>query len=550
MKRLTSALPLVIAFASLGLVACGSAGQDGESDTQATNAASSALSASDRYIIKFKDYSRRGAVLSAAGAQTARELPSHAAVAAYIPGPALEGLRQNPNIEYIEADPKRELYGQTTPYGISMVQATDPAFTSAGGNVKVCIIDSGLYTGHEDFQGIGVTGEAGTAWNQDGCGHGTHVAGTITAADNTAGVVGVAPNSVSLHIVRVFGDDCSWSYASDLVAALDECQAAGAKVVSMSLGGTFKSTTENAAFASAYNAGVLSIAAAGNDGNTRMSYPASYDSVVSVAAIDSAKALASFSQRNSQVEVSAPGVSVLSSVPWTTPTLSVGGSSYMGAVIDGAATIAANGALVDGGLCDSIGSWSGKIVLCQRGTITFADKVNNVQAGGGVGAVIYNNVSGAFAGTLGTGVTSAIPAISMTQEDGQALVAGSLGQSATLNAVITKPGSGYEAWDGTSMATPHVSGVAALIWSYNPSWTNAQIRDALTATAEDLGAAGRDDSFGYGLVQAKAALDYLNAGGGGGGGGGTCGAAGASCSSNADCCSGSCGGKPNSKTCK
>ena len=101
--------------------------------------------------------------------------------------------------------------------------------------------------------GIGVTGEAGTAWNQDGCGHGTHVAGTITAADNTAGVVGVAPNSVSLHIVRVFGDDCSWSYASDLVAALDECQAAGAKVVSMSLGGTFKSTTENAAFASAYN---------------------------------------------------------------------------------------------------------------------------------------------------------------------------------------------------------------------------------------------------------------------------------------------------------
>ena len=64
---------------------------------------------------------------------------------------------------------------------------------------------------------------------------------------------------------------------------------------------------------------------------------------------------------------------------------------------------------------------------------------------------------------------------------------------------------GYEAWDGTSMATPHVSGVAALLWSHRPTWTNGQIRAALQQTALDLGAPGIDPAYGFGLVQAKSA---------------------------------------------
>jgi subtilisin family serine protease len=134
----------------------------------------------------------------------------------------------------------------------------------------------------------------------------------------------------------------------------------------------------------------------------------------------------------------------------------------------------------------------------------------NVQAGGGVAAVIYNNAPGNFLGTLGDGNSSEIPAVSLSQEDGQFLVSKKLGLSATVVSDLQKPASGYEAWSGTSMATPHVSGVAALVWSANPSWTNAQIREALDSTAKDLGATGRDSAYGYGLVQAKAALDYLN----------------------------------------
>jgi subtilisin family serine protease len=542
MKKLLH-VALLLSLGSIGFAACGDAGEistDSDNETRSEGLAS----AQERFIVKFKDYSKREAALQAAGAKTALELQDHSAVAAYMPAAAAQGLAHNPNVEYVEVDAIREPYAQSVPYGISHVQATDPVFANASGAVKVCIIDSGLHTGHADIQGLPVTGQSGTAWNQDGCGHGTHVAGTIAAVNNTSGVVGVAPNAVGLHIVRVFGNDCSWSYASGLVAALDECKKAGAKVVSMSLGGTTKSLTEDTAFANANTAGVLSIAAAGNAGTTQTSYPAGYASVVSVAATDSAKALGSFSQRNADVEIAAPGVAVLSTVPWSTPSVDVGNSSTGGALLEFSAEKNVSGALVNGGLCDTVGAWAGKVVLCQRGTISFADKVNNVKAGGGVAALIYNNVAGSFAGTLGS--ASTIVGLALSQEDGQALL-GSVGQTAAVSAVKTVPGTGYEAWDGTSMATPHVSGVAALVWSFNPAWTNTQIRTALTATAQDLGTAGRDSSFGYGLVQAKAALDYLQAGGGGGGGGPVCKASGTACSTGSECCSGSC--SKQKKTC-
>ncbi len=90
----------------------------------------------------------------------------------------------------------------------------------------------------------------------------------------------------------------------------------------------------------------------------------------------------------------------------------------------------------------------------------------------------------------------------------------SLGQTATVNSTFTQPASGYAYYDGTSMATPHASAVAALVWSSKPTATNAEIRTALQSSALDLGTAGRDNSYGYGLVQAKAAITALGGGGG------------------------------------
>jgi subtilisin family serine protease len=80
-----------------------------------------------------------------------------------------------------------------------------------------------------------------------------------------------------------------------------------------------------------------------------------------------------------------------------------------------------------------------------------------------------------------------------------------LGQSAS----VAVTASNYAFFDGTSMATPHVSAVAALVWSYFPSCTATQIRSTLGKSAKDLGAAGRDTKYGYGLVQAKTAYDRI-----------------------------------------
>jgi subtilisin family serine protease len=386
-------------------------------------------------------------------------------------------------------------------------------------NRKVCIIDSGYSLGHPDLPAggnvTGVDDPIGTGlWSTDRCGHGTHVAGTIAAlGQNGSGVLGVLPSGLlSFHIVKVFGDSCAWAYSSDLVAALNQCRLAGANVVNMSLGGSVSSTLERIAFDDAYNAGVLSIAAAGNAGTTSVSYPAGYSSVVSVAAVDESKALATFSQRNADVELAAPGVGVLSTVPWLEEnSVAVGGATYTGTWLEFAPRTSSNGVsgvLADGGLCESVGPWTGRVVLCQRGNISFANKVTNVHAGGGVAAVIYNNVPGGFLGTLLS--PGQIPAIGISQEDGQFLVANRIGLQSTVVSVFDETAGGYEAWSGTSMATPHVAGVAALVWSHYPTKTNAEIRSALTASAQDLGAAGRDTSFGYGLVQAKAALDVLS----------------------------------------
>ena len=163
---------------------------------------------------------------------------------------------------------------------------------------------------------------------------------------------------------------------------------------------------------------MLSIAAAGNDGTSAYSYPASYPSVVSVAAIDSNKQVADFSQYNDQVELAAPGVGVLSTLPYVDlNTITINDTTFSGGYIENAARGTVSGALVNGGLCGSTGSWAGKVVLCQRGTYDFYTKVMNVQNSGGVAAVLYNNVSGGFLGTLGDGNSSAIPAISLSLED-------------------------------------------------------------------------------------------------------------------------------------
>jgi len=100
-----------------------------------------------------------------------------------------------------------------------------------------------------------------------------------------------------------------------------------------------------------------------------------------------------------------------------------------------------------------------------------------------------------------------IPSAGATQADGATMLT-QVGQQAALAVFGTLDA--YASYSGTSMATPHVSGVAALVWSYFPHCTATQIRDSLDKSAQDLGDPGRDIHYGFGLVQGKAAYDRIN----------------------------------------
>ncbi len=477
-------------------------------DEEGLGESSESVSAQARVWVHYQPNRKQEvkAALGNARAQLHYEFDAVDAVVATLPAAALQGLARNPNVVEIEEDPIRTPYaaapGEAPPYGVGMVGAlTMQAAGFDGSGVKVCIIDSGLRVEGGSPTSNPVTYIAGNLpADRDGFGHGTHVAGTIAGQPYS---IGVAPGA-QLIISRVFGDDGAWAYSSTLADAATKCGQAGAKIISMSLGGGTRNKSEENVFKSLATSGVLSIAAAGNAGNTQTSYPAGYDIVVSVAAIDSAKAHASFSQANRDVEISAPGVHVWSSLPYLDAAdVTAGASTFTGSAIEFAAYGSATGTLVNGGLCDATStSFAGKVVICARGTISFFAKVSNVQASGGLGVVLSNDVSGGFSGTLGAGNSSTIPAISVSLEDGNALRASKLGSSVTVRATHDATKNGYDAWDGTSMATPHVSGVAALLFDACPNATAAQVRSALATGAEDLGAAGRDNVFGYGLVRA------------------------------------------------
>lgn len=478
-----------------------------------------------RVIVAFKDGSAAKVkqAIGAANGTIKLEITDTNAMAVEMPAAAVKGLANNPNVEYVEEDVKRYPFalanasaapyqlGQMVPYGIPMVQADQLPDTNAA-NRMVCIIDSGYNLAHEDLSGNSVTGEydaKGTGWWYDDTNsHGTHVAGTIAAINNSGkGVVGVASNKkLKLHIVKVFGAD-GWAYSSTLAKAAKLCGKAGANVISMSLGGGTPSRTEMQAFINLQSKGVLSIAAAGNDGDTTISYPAGYASVMMVGALDSDKNWASFSQYNPKVEISGPGVDVLSTVPMNSGTavaLTVGGIGYSAFGTTGTPKLSATAALADMGLGLSVNpAMAGKVCLIKRGEVAFAVKVTNCQNSGGVAAVLYNNVPGAFGATLGEAVTT-IPSVTVSGVDGGAML-GQLGQSSTVAVTPTS----YDYFSGTSMATPHVAAVAALVWSYFPSCTGEQIRATLRKSAQDLGAAGRDDKYGHGLVQAKAAYNRI-----------------------------------------
>jgi serine protease len=223
-----------------------------------------------------------------------------------------------PHMRGGQAQDERNLAEQI-PYGIGLVQADqfNQIVQPADNSMIVCVVDTGYGLGHPDLPNSNDHGTKGYSpygpderWDVDGNGHGTHCAGTIGAiGNNDEGVTSVNPDpdKFTFFIGKGLPNSGSGSTAN-VLAAFDACVEGGAKVISMSLGGGSENSVTKAAFQDAYDAGILVIAAAGNEGDgAPPSYPASYETVMSVGAVNSNKNVAGFSQHNSQVEISGPG---------------------------------------------------------------------------------------------------------------------------------------------------------------------------------------------------------------------------------------------------
>ncbi len=302
----------------------------------------------------------------------------------------IAALGQNPNVAFVELD--RQVQATLEPddpgyadrWWWEQIRAADAWDVTTGSDtVIIAVVDTGVDMDHPDLAAKIVSGYDfvnGDADPDDDHGHGTHVAGIAAAVtNNTLGVAGLSWGAriMPLKVLNSAGS----GYASDVAAAITYAADNGAQVVNLSLGDSQSSGTLTAATDYAHDAGVFIAAAAGNDGQNILFYPAANEHVVGVAATTSADTRASFSNYAAHVDVAAPGSSIYSAIPGS-----------------------------------------------------------------------YNYKS------------------------------------------------------GTSMATPFVSGLAALVLSTNSTLTPDEVQAIIEQTADDLGDAGRDDEYGWGRINAYQAV--------------------------------------------
>jgi subtilisin family serine protease len=481
-----------------------------------------------------------------------RELPGIHGFAANLTDAEIAALKASGTTISIEPDLERHAFAdsvtpgqQTTPFGVNSVNApavwpvTRGRSLANGPTIHVAIIDTGIDYNYSELSGVfkgGFNFVNRTGDPLDDNGHGTHVAGIVAAANNGAGVVGIA-SDVEVYSLKVL-DICGSGRTSDIMQAVQwvidkKKEIGGNWIINLSLGSDTASISEQAQFQSAADAGVLVFAASGNDypNSGTVAYPAAYPTVVSVGAVDSTNKVATFSQRGTDLKVVAPGVDVLST--FVTPLVSTNDGRKIAALRADYAdstdpttlvplsfsacppnTTGISSTFVVCGLGNPSEfpvSVKGKIALVQRGTLTFIDKAANALKAGAIGIVVYNNADGPLNAALGTTAktAAAIPAtapfLGITQADGQALLA-------TPNATITMS-NGFEQFellDGTSMACPHAVGTAALVWAVSPNSTATNVATALEQTAKDLGDPGTDTTYGFGLVNALDAAKMLN----------------------------------------
>jgi len=443
-------------------------------------------------------------------------------------------LRTSADVRWVE--PVRERHAlaqtyhplrQTVPFGIDTIFAQPAQLGTIKGIANVVVIDTGVDYRHPELSGIWAGGRnvlTNTDDPFDDDSHGTHVAGTIAAADNNIGVLGVAPK-VRLWSVKILdaqgnGTTEGLAKALDWVAAKKD-ELGGNWVINLSLGGYLESAAEQEAFQRLQDKGILVIAAAGNLSTATkpapVSFPAAYPSVIAVGATTFNGTLAVFSGQGPELDLAAPGVGVLSTLPL--------GATDLWYVLDhdsptfveeliGSKRGVISGEFVDCG-AGKPGQFpstvAGRIALIKRGEeVPFADKTRRAKEAGAIAVAIFDNVADPTPGqwTLYRTEEDRLYdwpiTVRLTMQTGEALLA-----AGSHTITLTYTNEAYAEKSGTSMACPHVVGAAALLWGLAPDATAQQIVNALTVTANDLGTTGADPQFGAGLINVFAAAKFL-----------------------------------------
>jgi subtilisin family serine protease len=273
-------------------------------------------------------------------------------------------LARDANIEYVEPDFIVQALGtsndpyfvQGSQWHLSKIQAPTAWDTTTGSTSQiVAVIDSGVRASHPDLVGKVLPGYDFVANDNDANdenGHGTAVAGTVSpVSNNQIGVCGVAWANPILP-VRVLDANGSGNYSAminGIIYAADR----GAKVINLSLGGTSSSRALQDAITYAWNKQCVLVAAAGNNGSNVTFYPAACTNVVAVSATDSNDTRPTWSNFGSYVDVSAPGVDILS-VYGTDQYAAWNGTSFSSPIASGVVALmgAANSTLTNVQLVD------------------------------------------------------------------------------------------------------------------------------------------------------------------------------------------------------
>lgn len=416
------------------------------------------------------------------------------------------------------------------------IAQSELGFTGAG--IRVAVMDTGIDYDHPDLGGcFGPGCRVETGWDfvgdafnadptsatynpnpvpdpdPDDCnGHGTHVSGIVGANGE---VVGVAPD-VTFGAYRVFGCDGSTT-ADIMIAAMERALADGMQVLNMSIGSAYTWPQYPTATASnqLVKAGMVVVASIGNNGANGVysaGAPGLGKNVIGTASFD-----------NTHVSLTTFTIS-----PDDTPVGFALAASAPAPPTSGSYPMARTGTVTttnDG--CDPIAmDLTGQVVLIRRGTCTFYIKAFNAQTAGAAAVVLYNNVAGLFSPTVAGSPPITIPVVAISDVDGamidSRLAAGPVTMTwtdqtfTTLNPTgglissfssyglspdldvkpdIGAPGGsirstyplergGYATISGTSMASPHVAGGAALLLQARPGILAPQVRDVFQNSAD------------------------------------------------------------------